>query len=124
MGVAAGKLPLGILSKGVVPDHPVTQVQVGFARDDSHLCCVFVADGHPHAPSRLEHAAAGGHPFFGPRIVLPVGLAVPIDVVFVPNVEWGVGKDHIHLGQESFADDPDTVAGDDTVRFNHTGKMI
>jgi hypothetical protein len=103
--VAAGELLGAVDAEGVVPDDPTAAVEGDVVLGGQlQFRGVFVADGQPKRPVRLQDPVNGLHPAAAPVDVGFVVLLVVVGVVFVADVERRIGEDQIdraglHRGQ-------------------------
>ena len=67
-----------------------------------------------------QHVHAGADPVLGPGQVLGTGLLIVVLVVFVADIERGVGEDQVREGLFGLTQDLDAVATEDLIsQFSH-----
>ena len=108
-------LLLAINAERVVPDDPVAQGQTQRVETNFQLGDIFIADGDVEGTIGLQDAAHGGQPALGPGEIIGAALAIVVNVVFVADVEGGIGEGEIHARPRQFSQMTQTIANQNLI---------
>lgn len=95
MRVRATEFEFAVHAERVVPDHPTAAVKTDFLAEDFQFGGVIVTDGQLKVPVGLEDSMDCRDPLARPVEVCLGILFVPVDIVFVSDVERRIGESQI-----------------------------